>query len=267
MLAVTTLTRNRSWALPDFFARLAALDVDPAHTALVVIDDNSDDPATLETLYGLDAQFAHWRGVVIYWSDAPGGAPSSSRDATDREQVFSHLAELRNVMIDLIRSFDEPVTEQLSIDSDVLVTPRLYRQLASHGRDMVGSMLHTQRGAMTVDEPRPRHCNFGNLTSCCHYATPPSGLGQLVPVMVTGACALHSARVLGSPARFGPHPLGEDVAYCLRLLADGIQPYADTIPCAVHVMAEEDLDAARALADRLDNPAALDKLSRLRYIY
>jgi hypothetical protein len=32
-------------------------------------------------------------------------------------------------------------------------------------------------------------------------------------------------------------------------------------------MAEEDLDAARALADRLDNPAALDKLSRLRYIY
>jgi glycosyltransferase involved in cell wall biosynthesis len=252
MLALTTLTRNRGWILPDFLEGLLRLDIDRDDAMLVILDDASTDD-TPELLRSLQADYplAFRGGIHVIWSDVPGGAPSSSRDAANRLELYRHLGALRNRVRETILALG--ATEQFSVDSDILVSPGTVTALRAHRRELVGAALYNDGGPLTWTGGR-RGTNFGNLDLMGNYVSPIHLPDRLFAVQITGACALYSERALASRARYGYHPMGEDVAYCLGLLAEGIYPYADTTARVVHVMRPDQREAACALVQTLTPP-------------
>lgn len=267
MLAVTSVVKNREWILPFFLNCVKNLAYPHDATSLIFLDDASTDN-TLPLLERFRAEHeAEYQHILILHNTTPVAANTSSRDAQDRFPIYTHLANLRNIVLQAVRQLG--CRWQLSIDSDILFVPDLLQQLGQHRLPYVSTIIlndSTMRRRFDFERLENRHVNFGNLEIIDgeeFYINMPYSLGNLYEVMVSGACYLVNQAVIESGAEFAFHHLGEDVGYCNTLRERGFRILCDTTPKAIHVMEPRFLKPARRAFRRLMTAALIGEENRL----
>ena len=261
MLVIASLIKDRAWILPEFIRRIEAIHYPVRNTAILMLDDASKDNSR-DLLHEWGTRRRGDYGLFrILHSDAPFDGNTSSRDFRERREGYRHLATLRNLLFEQARAAGADLL--LSVDSDILVTPRIIDVLSRWKLPMVAAMvlndnskqepfLHVNKDGFDYDHLRGRYVNFApcdeNLQFQHRGDYPLNGLLQ---VGMTGACFLADSRVIQSGAVYGYHPFGEDAWFCLELRERGISCYADTGIHCVHVMETDQLPRAVAKVDEL----------------
>jgi glycosyltransferase involved in cell wall biosynthesis len=256
MLAITMPVKNRADVLPHTLEALVNLQYPAEDTAVIIYDDASTD-GTRDVLTAFRRRH----------KDRFGGGIKIIRGAVDdslgkhinrhdrhfagKSEHYAHLCDVRNALIDA--AITAGADYQLSIDSDIIVSPGLAWGLMAHDLPYVATIVlndcHMTRhiGYNRATWLR-RHINAGMVSPDGRYhAFTRYALDSLYSVGITGACYLVTRAVLDSGVRFGPNRHGEDIGYCLGLEAAGISRHLDTTPRALHAMTPELIPEALGL--------------------
>lgn len=247
MLAITSLIKNRAWCLPYFLGCIAHLQHPKDDTRIILLDDASTDGSTdLLRAWCTRAKKAGYASVDLIIKRDGIDHATSARDTTDRKAGYPHLAALRNEVVDTVLAYG--CDWQLSIDSDILVSPGIVAGLMAHQLPYVSSIIFndidpacgTGRIAMGVPIIN-RYTNAGGLFNGRWRAMSRYEFGRLYPCGYSGAVYLAGKAALDSGARFGAHGnIGaaccEDYGYCVDLEAAGLPRHIDTTLRAVHLM-------------------------------
>lgn len=245
-ICLTAPVRNRAWMLPAFLGCIEAIDYPRERLGVIIYDDGSDD-STVEQLAEFKArcagQFLH---LDVLFGSGGGVRATSSRDSSERQDGFPHLAQVRNELMK--KAIELQFDGQFSVDSDVLVSPGCLSGLMSRDLPHVSAMIFNNWGSSTTG----RTPSFGGLSptgECRPYRG--YELDRLYPCAYTGAVYLVMDNALRCGAQFAPHRSGEDIPYCLSLQRHGFSTVCDTTLRAVHVMEPRQFDFAAVLYSSL----------------
>ncbi len=262
MIALTVPVKNRAPMLPEFLRCLAALEWPKHDLALLLINDGSTDESGALLRAYADAHAEEY-GVTRYWEFDTPLAPGaiSSRDvqsAEQRQQVFRHLAFVRNFLLDAVTILE--CDAQFSVDSDIFIAPDTLRVLHDLALPYVAALVVNDNHAGTEYARWARrtvnaavYCQGGFLSDTTYP------LESVIETGMSGACYLARREVVYSGARFAYHSFGEDAGYALQLRKRGIPLYVETTPGrAWHCMAPEHLDAVFAARKEAAHDTALN---------
>ncbi|HEX2951311.1 MAG TPA: methyltransferase domain-containing protein [Armatimonadota bacterium] len=250
MLAVTSVMKDREWILPYFLSCVYNLAYPREETCIILYDDASTDN-TRKLLEAFRSQHeSEYAAIRILHSDKAFDNNTSSRDPQNknRQEIYSHLADLRNIMIDEANALG--CTWQFSVDSDIIFTPDIVNHLMQYQKPYVATIIINDNHVLNYfnyTNTKNRHVNFGNITfknDKRYFTNYPYDLNKLYAVDVSGACYLINNDVLKSSARYGFDELGEDVSYCLQLKDLGFQVSVETTVKAIHTMLPQYLEKA-----------------------
>lgn len=229
--------RERAWILPDYLARLSALETWETLGSLdrrspvrfhFVVQPSADRTEEIIADWCAGRPNASWGRVT--------GAPAGwRRDAGASRYSIPWLAAIRNVLAERALAAG---CDLLSVDSDVLAPSHVLRVLSSRARPVCAALLSNTPGLPAGD---PGAAPNGETVDG-------DRLGAVLgPVRVrwTGACCLYAREVLASGVRWGPHARGEDVEFCRRAWSAGWSCWLDTSLRAEHVMQEPGTDQGR----------------------
>ncbi|MDR3588033.1 MAG: hypothetical protein P4N41_00040 [Negativicutes bacterium] len=230
-IAMGCIVRNRAWILPEY---LAALDkVDFADKEYIFLENDSND----DTLVLIDAfmrqQMARnkqvWLGLD-YRLDPPG-----YRRHEYGVNGYARMARLRNLLLGMFLYTSADYL--FSVDSDIIVPPDVVRKLLPLAGD------HGIAAAAIANVPgqKPDGRTPGNfmIQSAAGLMHPPEyPLSGMLDVAVTGAVYLIPRWVVETGARYGPHPQGEDVPFCLTASQKGCRLMVTFDVCCEHRMIE-----------------------------
>lgn len=218
--------RERAWILPRYLEALGRL-VAPAGRQLLfhfVVQPSRDRTEEIIAAWCAARPNASWGEVR--------GAPAGwRRDAGPGRYNIAWLAAVRNVLADQALRAG---ADLLSVDSDVIVPPDLLIRLEALGQDIAAALISNTPGA-AVGGPQAA-VNARPLVD-----TPAAWAGMLAGLSRaewTGACCLYRHEVFAAGVRWGPHPSGEDVAFCRQALWKGFGCWVDGRIRAEHVMQE-----------------------------
>ncbi len=296
MIAITVLIKNRAWILPSFFDYLEGIAYPKHDIVLMLVNDASTDDSRAYLQTFCETRRVEGAYKQIFFLDIPEqfDGNTSSRDPVTRtrQELYVHLASLRNTMIAKIHEIEQThgihIDYQLSLDSDVLVHPGILNHLL----DTMGALRNQgyqcyylssvvlnhshadDKFTYDIDLPAvPRNVNFGNIVSRETFG---HGMRRQAEVRyeqfgwqpnmnhrvdISGACYLIDRVALDTPARYDGHPLGEDVAYCMDLHKFGVWCWANTTWASVHVMRPEWLQDGLAAYQRMIEQTTVQSLS------
>jgi GT2 family glycosyltransferase len=200
--------RNRAWVLRDFLGALETIEYYPR--SFLFHENNSDD-GTGELLDGWASQ----RGDVVVMHGR-GPAPGHRRNERGRDG-YAYLAGVRNTLLDVVvRSGADYL---LSVDSDVIVPPDIVDHLLelADERTIVGAAISNIAGRPLDGRTAGNFMvEAGGIVHPASYPTT-----GVLEVAVTGACCIIPRALLERGVRYGPHPQGEDIAFCQAARAAG----------------------------------------------
>jgi glycosyltransferase involved in cell wall biosynthesis len=200
LVAVGCPVRNRAWIIRDYLADVHRICCDPKPVEIYVVDNSDDDT---EAIIRATAPHAT---VHVLRNAAPGHLRHEYG-----ANGYAHLADVRN---ELLAMFLATKAEYLlSIDSDVLVPPDILNAMLplADVRTIVGAGISNIEGR-ELDGQTPGNFLVREGGVLRHPASYP--ICGHIDVDVTGACALIPRTLVEAGARYGPHPQGEDVAFC-----------------------------------------------------
>lgn len=201
--------RNRAWALPQYLKAL--LDIDYPGKVFLFLENDSTD-STLPILQ----EFATNEWLAQVFSESFAG-PGHIRGEYNRDG-YERMAALRNRFLDLFLETDGDYL--LSIDSDVLAPPETAKRLLAlmDGETIAGAAL-CNVVSQKLDGITPGNFMVKLDGRIVHPDTYP--LSGVMDVDVIMACYMIPRQAIMDGVRYGPHPQGEDIPFCLAAADKG----------------------------------------------
>lgn len=235
-LVLVTPVADRAWALPAWFAHLAAQTVRP--DALAFVHSGRIGDATWRAIEDGAAGLGV-RALSILHDDAP---PHPRHD----DRRFATLARLRNRALNEAVALDADLV--LSLDTDIMLrdpftVERLCELVAEVGCDIAGPVAFLHPAAPPAWEPGDRVCwayNFGWLASPgdpqrCWLRRPHVNTidwGATITADVPMGCWVANHRA--AACRYEWHESGEDIGFARALQHAGCRFRVDTSLYAWH---------------------------------
>jgi hypothetical protein len=242
MIAITSIIKNREWILNEYLEAILNIDFSKENLYLIFLDDSSIDKS-LEILNQFEKYHEHkYAGIYILPTNINFDNNFSSRDSKDRQKLYSHLARLRNIMIDIINYLG--CHYQLSIDSDILVLPDILTYLLSFNKRYIASMVLNDNSKeirkFDYDNLKNRYINAAYKIDDKYIHFKTYDIGNTYEVDCSGACYLVNYEILNEKTnRFEYHKFGEDAGYCENIKMNGCEIFINTTVKSIHVMDKE----------------------------
>jgi len=207
-IAIGCIVRNRAWILPEYLTALAAIEF--ADKEFIFLENDSTD----DTLRLID-QFMHReisRGNQVWLGLDYRLNPPGHRRSEYGLNSYERLASLRNLLLYMFQHTSADYL--LSIDSDIIVPPDIVTKLlplASEGAIVAAAIANIPGGKPDGRTPG----NFMIESAGLLVHPPEYPLTGTMDVTVTGAVCLMPRDIINAGVRYGPHPQGEDVPFCL----------------------------------------------------
>jgi glycosyltransferase involved in cell wall biosynthesis len=208
------IVRNRAWILPEYLAALAAVDFDEKEY-IFLENDSTDDTLRLIDAF-MRQKIAEnrrlWLGLN-YRLNPPG-----HRRHEYGVNGYERMAGLRNLFLYMFLCTDADYL--LSIDSDIIVPPDIVSKLLplAHDYGIAAAAIANIPGE-NPDGRTPG--NFMIETAAGMIHPPQYPVAGNMEVAVTGAVYLIPRWVVEAGTRYGAHPQGEDVPFCIMARQKG----------------------------------------------
>lgn len=222
-----TPIKNRGWVLPEFLEGIYNLDYPKDKIRVVFILNDSSDASESYVKQWKHKYEQEYLGidVVIYNINAP----DDKRNQRRLNSFYSYLAVIRNHGLHQLRNEDYV----FSVDSDIILKPNTLKQLISHKKDIVASLVPNN-----IAETVFNILDWNSQDVAKHISNIPEN--KLIEVGFTGACYIINSRVINAGVRYGYHIQGEDGYFCKMALERGFKLYCDTSLKQIHKMRKED---------------------------
>lgn len=227
---------NRSWALDRWWASIASqAQLSPYRWKVVFAYSESED----DTLGKLE-QMQDWHDVHII-DTGPSPRPREEMDRhwwpTDR---FAYMAELRNLLLDY--AVEERAEYFFSVDSDIILPPLAFEQLARHMDELylhhgvsaiaplVNMAAHLDPGTFAYNY---MHSLDGGVTTRFNRPSTP------MPTTPFAVDAIMAAMLINRRAfdvRWATHEQGEDLGWSYNALQRGHRMLVDPDVMCDHIM-------------------------------
>ena len=215
--------RNRGWILPKYLKHIYNIDYPKDKIQLCfILNDSTDRSGEIldDFLWKHGKEYA---GMTIAIERL--GQVEDKRTSEVRQKIYHSLADLRNLLLE--SAVEKKVDYLLSVDSDILVPPKILSDLLANKKPIVSAQIWNDRTK-----------NYPNIMikqgdQIVHYLNFPKN--SLFPCDVTGAVYLIRKDVLSS-VRYEYHRQGEDVGFCLNAKEKGFSIWADSRIKCEHVM-------------------------------
>lgn len=232
-VAIGCVVRNRAWILPEYLQAIENIPFD--NKEYIFLENNSTDEtfAILESFVHL--QSALTKKVWMGKTDRPS-APGYRRNEY-HVNGYEYLASLRNLF--LLMFYITKADYLLSIDSDIIVPPNILEELLvlADTKTIVAAAI-SNIPEKSLDGFIPG--NFMITSSDGVLIHPPAyPLQGEMEVDVTGAVCLIPRSAIKDGARYGMHPQGEDIPFCLQAKQAGYKMMVTFDVQCDHRMLEE----------------------------
>ena len=209
------LQRTRD-CLASFLECIRNLDYpkDKIHLAFLLNNSHDDSYFILKTFR--EEYLKYYRKISI-WDVALNDDYQDYR-APGRD--YKCIADARNLFLTMLDSESEYI---FSVDSDILLTPKILNELLSHEKDICAALIWNNHAGPT---------NLYNILrrnrNGFYKVLEQDFEDRLIEVDVTGACYLIHRRVIDSGVKYSYHNHGEDFGFCISAQEKGFQLYCDT---------------------------------------
>lgn len=217
-ITIGSIIRNRAWILPEYLSSLVALDYSFITDRKFLFLENDSTDITLSLLNQFSNNFGERVARVVSESFSGPGHRRGEYNLDD----YAHMAIVRNRFIELF--LEDPSDYLLSIDTDVIVPPNLFERLLDIAAQpvIVAAAAICNILGRQLDGHMPG--NFMVRDKEGSIIHPPSyPLTGVMDVDITGACYLIPREVLEAGVRYGPHPYGEDIPFCIEAKKKGFE--------------------------------------------
>lgn len=206
-VAIGCVVRDRAWILPEYLQALQQISY-PNKLYLFLENDSSDNTRKILEYAALDAE------KIV--DSINTGSPDGIRKRHSAQQ-FANLAFLRNRFVELFLETDADYL--LSVDSDIIVPPHIVARLMSGNKNLIVSAAISNIPGKRLDGKTAG--NFMIYQNGILIHPPQYPLQGHMDVDLTGAVYLIPRQALEDGVRYGPHPVGEDAAFCFQAKEKG----------------------------------------------
>ena len=233
---IISCIRNRAWILPKFLEAIDNIDY-PNYECFFMENDSTDN--TFNLLKEYQGNLSVKKYLQRVKSDEKN-IPDETRTQY-RKNGYSHLADIRNILIEETLLWHSNFDYVLSIDSDIIVPKSIITDLLTYAGSktiVAGAIANIPN--KTVDGIAP--CNFmtiqdGRMAHMREYPT--SGL---IEVDLTGAVYMIPMKCLKDGVRYGADPQGEDKVFCEMAKAKGYKLLVNLDCKPKHYMVKENFN-------------------------
>lgn len=209
-IAIGCPVRNRAWVLDDYLAALDAIDYSHKEYLFLLNDSFDTSGDKLKTFMQTHS------GLLCERFDE--GGPGYRREEYDANH-YGHLAAIRNAFIDLFLVETE-CDYLLSVDSDIIVPTDIIAKLIPLMQEQtMAAAAISNIPNKQLDGHTPGNFMIA-IQGCIEHPFKYPLTGDM-EVDVIGAVYLIPRRALTDGIRYGPHPQGEDVPFCLAARKKG----------------------------------------------
>jgi hypothetical protein len=215
-----TIARNRAWILPTWLRAVSSQTI-PPDAIYILLNDCSDDSRRVILENAPDS-------VPLFVQEMNTGEPGWDR--IEPRYSTANIAKLRNEMVDRVLRRWPGATHIWSVDSDVEPAPDCLELLLGSAFPVVGAVVRNGDAVwnfMCGFEERDGRIEPWRNGEEAHWME----RDKPFSVSLTGACILIHRRELVAGVRYGAHPRGEDVVFCIALAE------RDFYPLHVHPLA------------------------------
>lgn len=237
--------RDREFVLPHYLDHIDRLEYPKERISLLWVVNQSADRSEDRLREFQHRRRQHYRSIEIMRYFGHRRVPPDRRvTATRIRHTYSHLADVRNQIVDRLGDHDY----LFSVDSDILVQPDSLSRLMEHRKDVVSSLIYN--GYIVSPHEPWRYSNAirirqdGSLEPIANWyvKNAPNLTSKLCEVDVTGACCLIHRSVLEAGVRYRFDRQGEDIPWCKDAKSRGFSLWCDFGVYSRHIMEPSMLD-------------------------
>lgn len=223
-ILISAPIKNRAWILPEYLKALKNIDYPKENISFLFLLNGSASDNSNEILSRFkEENEKEYKRIEILFNGIDGKEDSGEGGniRTGRDKVFyGKLARLRNEILDAA-SGHEDIDYLFSVDSDVLVTPSVIKELSEAKKDIISALI--------VNDP-PDSYNFLHFPGGPRRNfIPPS---KVFEVYLTGAVYLISRAVFANKKiRYSEkYGTGEDLGFCESARQEGFKSFVLNSP-------------------------------------
>lgn len=228
-VAIGCPIRNRDWNVRSYLLAMERLVYPKDKLGFVFLVNDSTDSTLDMLLEWKDKHKDEYQYIDI--KNVNLGAIEDKRSAQVRREIYSHLAIVRNMLLDMVK-FQFP-DYFFSVDSDILVQHNTLSSLVHNRKDICSAIVHNDRNINRKWPNRFVNIMIKEDGKYKHYKDYP--INDIFEVDVTGAVYLMS-RPVYTTIRYDWDKQGEDIAFCRNAKEAGFKIFCDSRLYCYHLM-------------------------------
>lgn len=224
--------RNRAWNMKAYLLSLERT-IYPQESIgfCFLVNDSTDE--TLEMLRDWKSKKEqNYKFIDI--KEVNLGAIPDERTAATRREIYHHLADVRNRLLDMVQRRDTDYF--FSVDSDILIQHNTLAKLVGEDKDVCAALVHNDRNINRKWPNRFVNIMVASNGQYKHYKDYP--INDTFEVDVTGAVYLISKSVYNT-IRYEWHKQGEDIGFCENAKRAGFKIYCNSELYCYHLMNQQ----------------------------